>query len=98
MAAGQNKSNQTEQTASSGLLATASKVGSWTMLSRILGFVRDILLARVLGAGLLADAFFVAFKLPNFFRRMFAEGTLTVALVPVLSDLREKGRTRRTGI
>ena len=75
----------------SGLLRTASTVGSWTMLSRILGFVRDILLARVLGAGMLADAFFVAFKLPNFFRRMFAEGTLTVALVPVLSDEREQG-------
>jgi putative peptidoglycan lipid II flippase len=94
MAAGQNKSNQTEQTAPSSLLATASKVGSWTMLSRILGFVRDILLARVLGAGPLADAFFVAFKLPNFFRRMFAEGTLTVALVPVLSDQREKGEAQ----
>ena len=91
MAAGQNKSNQTEKTASSSLLATASKVGSWTMLSRVLGFVRDILLARVLGAGPLADAFFVAFKLPNFFRRMFAEGTLTVALVPILSDQREQG-------
>jgi len=93
MAAEQNKSNQTEQAVPSGLLAAASKVGGWTMLSRLLGFVRDILLARVLGAGLLADAFFVAFKLPNFFRRMFAEGTLTVALVPVLSELRQKGET-----
>lgn len=74
-----------------GLLRTASTVGSWTMLSRLLGFVRDILLARVLGAGLLADAFFVAFKMPNFFRRMFAEGTLTVALVPVLAKERKKG-------
>lgn len=84
----QDKSNQPKP---SGLLRTASTVGSWTMLSRLLGFVRDILLARVLGAGLLADAFFVAFKLPNFFRRMFAEGTLTVALVPVLSDQRQQG-------
>ncbi len=91
MAAGQNKSNQTEQTPPSSLMAIASTVGGWTMLSRVLGFVRDILLARILGAGLLADAFFVAFKLPNFFRRMFAEGTLTVALVPVLSEQREKG-------
>lgn len=72
------------------LLRTAGTVGSWTLLSRILGFVRDILLARVLGAGLLADAFFVAFKLPNFFRRMFAEGTLTVALVPVLAEERQR--------
>jgi len=92
MAIEQNKSNQAgSDTKPSGLLRAASKVGSWTMLSRILGFVRDILLARVLGAGMLADAFFVAFKLPNFFRRMFAEGTLTVALVPVLSDERRKG-------
>jgi len=91
MATEQGKSNQVTGSRSSGLLRAASKVGSWTMLSRILGFVRDILIARVLGAGPLADAFFVAFKLPNFFRRMFAEGTLTVALVPVLSDQREQG-------
>jgi len=75
---------------SSALLRAASKVGGWTMVSRVAGFVRDILLARVLGAGPMADAFFVAFKIPNFFRRMFAEGTLTVALVPVLSEAREE--------
>ncbi len=92
MTTDQDKSNaEKPATQASGLLRAASKVGAWTMLSRILGFVRDILLARVLGAGLLADAFFVAFKLPNFFRRMFAEGTLTVALVPVLSDQRQHG-------
>jgi len=73
------------------MLRAAAKVGSWTMLSRILGFIRDIFLARLLGAGALADAFFIAFKLPNFFRRMFAEGTLTVALVPVLAEQRKKG-------
>jgi len=72
------------------LFRTTSTVGGWTLLSRVLGFARDILLARVLGAGLVADAFFVAFKLPNFFRRMFAEGTLTVALVPVLAEERRK--------
>ncbi len=93
MASNGHKSNQvleTQTSSSSAMLRAASKVGGWTMISRILGFVRDIFLARVLGAGPLADAFFVAFKLPNFFRRMFAEGTLTVALVPVLSDEREK--------
>jgi len=72
------------------MLRAAAKVGSWTMLSRILGFIRDIFLARLLGASALADAFFVAFKLPNFFRRMFAEGTLTVALVPVLTEQRKQ--------
>ncbi|MDQ6975313.1 MAG: murein biosynthesis integral membrane protein MurJ [Mariprofundaceae bacterium] len=74
----------------SNLLRTLTKIASWTMLSRVLGFVRDILLARLLGAGALADAFFVALKLPNFFRRLFAEGTLTVALVPVLTEQRKK--------
>jgi len=94
MAIKKHKSNQTlekQGSSASSMLRVASKVGGWTMVSRILGFVRDIFLARVLGAGPLADAFFVAFKLPNFFRRMFAEGTLTVALVPVLSDERQKG-------
>ncbi|HKI61809.1 MAG TPA: murein biosynthesis integral membrane protein MurJ [Mariprofundaceae bacterium] len=86
-----SKSNNSADASSSTFLRAASRVGGWTMLSRILGFVRDILLAGVLGAGVLADAFFVAFKLPNFFRRLFAEGTLTVALVPVLSDAREAG-------
>ncbi len=79
-----------KQVASHGLLRVLAKVASWTMLSRVLGFVRDILLARLLGASMLADAFFVALKLPNFFRRLFAEGTLTVALVPVLSEERQK--------
>lgn len=86
-----DKSNQAKHAASGRLIRATATVGSWTMLSRILGFLRDMLLARVLGAGPLADAFFVAFKLPNFFRRMFAEGTLTVALVPVLADERKKG-------
>lgn len=85
------KSNKANKNAPKSVLRAASTVGSWTMLSRLLGFVRDVILARILGAGPLADAFFVAFKLPNFFRRMFAEGTLTVALVPILAEEREKG-------
>jgi len=71
----QDKSNaQTPEPQVSGLLRAASKVGGWTMLSRILGFVRDILLARVLGSGLLAGAFFVGVKLPHLFRRLFSGG------------------------
>ncbi|OIO68204.1 MAG: murein biosynthesis integral membrane protein MurJ [Zetaproteobacteria bacterium CG_4_9_14_3_um_filter_49_83] len=89
MSINSTKSNKAQQPTTQSLLQAASTVGSWTMLSRILGFVRDIILARVLGAGMLADAFFVAFKLPNFFRRMFAEGTLTVAMVPVLQEQRK---------
>lgn len=65
------------------LLRSIATVGGWTMGSRILGFVRDILMAGVLGAGLIADAFFVAFKFPNFFRRLFAEGAFNAAFVPL---------------
>lgn len=84
-----DKSKNSVKTSSS-LLRVLAKIASWTMVSRILGFIRDIFLARLLGASLLADAFFIAFKLPNFFRRLFAEGTLTVALVPVLAEERKK--------
>ena len=58
---------------------------SFTFLSRILGFVRDILSASILGAGFVADCFFVALKLPNFFRRLFAEGAFSAAFVPVFT-------------
>jgi len=57
-------------------------MGSLTLVSRVLGFVRDVLTAAYLGAGPVADAFFVAFKLPNFFRRLFAEGAFNAAFVP----------------
>ncbi len=64
------------------LLRAIVTVGGWTMGSRVLGFIRDILIANFLGAGASADAFFVAFKLPNFFRRLFAEGAFNAAFVP----------------
>ena len=60
------------------------------MGSRVLGFVRDILMAGTLGAGLVADAFFVAFKFPNFFRRLFAEGAFNAAFVPMFGERLEK--------
>jgi len=60
-------------------------VGLWTMLSRVLGFVRDIFIAAALGAGPVADAFVVAFALPNMFRRFFAEGAFNTAFVPMFS-------------
>lgn len=66
-------------------------VGGFTMLSRLLGFARDMAMARVLGAGPIADAFFIAFKLPNFFRRLFAEGAFAVAFVPLFSAERVRG-------
>lgn len=71
-----------------GLLRAAATVGSLTMVSRVLGFVRDVLTAQYLGAGLVADAFVIAFKLPNFFRRLFAEGAFNNAFVPLYTDTR----------
>ncbi len=68
------------------LLKSIASVGSMTMLSRILGFIRDIIIARLFGAGIAADAFFVAFKIPNFMRRLFAEGAFSLAFVPVLAE------------
>ena len=72
------------------LVRYAATVGGLTMISRVLGFARDILIAATLGAGLVADAFFVAFKLPNFFRRLFAEGAFNAAFVPIFSELLER--------
>ena len=62
-------------------------VGGWTMASRLLGFVRDILIAALVGTGPVADAFFVANKLPNLFRRLFGEGAFNAAFVPEFSGL-----------
>jgi putative peptidoglycan lipid II flippase len=62
-------------------------VGGWTMASRVLGFVRDMMIAALLGAGPVADAFFVALKLPNLFRRLFGEGAFNAAFVPEFSGL-----------
>ena len=65
------------------LLKSTAIIGSLTLVSRLLGLVRDVLIARFLGAGLVSDAFFTAFKLPNVFRRMFAEGAFNAAFVPL---------------
>lgn len=67
------------------LVKSVGTIGGLTLVSRIFGFVRDMLLARVLGAGLAADAFQLAFTLPNTFRRLFAEGAFSVAFVPMYS-------------
>jgi putative peptidoglycan lipid II flippase len=72
------------------LLRAVATVSSMTLLSRVLGFVRDVLIARVFGAGLATDAFFVAFRLPNLLRRLFAEGAFSQAFVPVLAEYRNR--------
>ena len=64
------------------MIKRIATVGGWTLVSRISGFIRDVVMAAVLGAGPMADAFFVAFRLPNHFRAIFAEGAFAAAFVP----------------
>ena len=71
------------------LLGALAKVGSLTMVSRVLGFIRDAIIARAFGAGMATDAFFVAFKLPNLLRRIFAEGAFAQAFVPILAEYKQ---------
>lgn len=72
------------------LLKALAAIGSMTFLSRVLGFVRDTLIARVFGAGIYTDAFFVAFKIPNLLRRLFAEGAFSQAFVPILAEYKNQ--------
>ncbi len=76
------------QTKSEGLLRSSAVVGVMTMISRVLGLIRDVVVAGYFGASGASDAFFVAFKIPNFLRRLFAEGAFAQAFVPVLSEYR----------
>ena len=73
-----------------GLLGAVSRISIFTGMSRVLGFVRDILLASVLGIGPVSDAFFVAFKLPNLFRRISAEGAMTSAFIPNYTRIKQR--------
>src|SRR5246127_619749 len=76
------------------MLGRIFTVGGYTLLSRLTGFARDIMLAAILGAGPVADAFFVAFRLPNHFRAIFAEGAFNAAFVPAYAHVHgEKGET-----
>lgn len=78
-------------TPKSGLLTSSLVVSSCTFMSRILGLARDVIFARVIGAEAGAEAFLIAFKIPNFMRRLFAEGAFAQAFVPVLSEYRARG-------
>jgi len=73
-----------------GLVKSTLNTGSMTLISRISGLIRDVVLATSFGASLAADAFYVAFRIPNFFRRIFAEGAFSQAFVPVLSEYRNR--------
>ncbi len=93
-AAGDNASSDSvaanKQVRKPGLLRSGALVSVMTLLSRVLGLMRDIVIAGLFGAGAGADAFFVAFKIPNFLRRLFAEGAFNQAFVPVLSEYRSQ--------
>src|SRR3970040_2024009 len=78
------------------LLRALATVSSMTFLSRVLGYVRDFFIARLFGAGLATDAFFVAFRIPNLLRRMFAEGAFSQAFVPILSEYRSRQTPEET--
>lgn len=73
-----------------GLMKSSAVVATMTMLSRVLGLLRDVVIANFVGATPAADAFFVAFKIPNFMRRLFAEGAFSQAFVPVLAEYRQR--------
>ena len=75
------------------LLSSTSVFGFYTLLSRVLGYLRDILIAFFLGTSIYADAFFVAFRLPNTFRRLFAEGTFNAAFIPSYAQEKLKGES-----
>ena len=85
-----NLSSPNPSKGAKGLLGSSLIVASMTMLSRILGLVRDVVIATLFGAGSHADAFFVAFKIPNFLRRLFAEGAFNQAFVPVLAEMSQQ--------
>ena len=79
------------------VLKSSAIYSFFTFLSRIFGFLRDILIANFLGAGFLADIFFVAFRFPNTFRRIFSEGALNSAFVPIYSKLVVGTETNESG-
>ena len=74
------------------LIKSTGTFSFFTMISRLLGYLRDILIATFLGTGPLADAFFVAFRIPNTFRRLFSEGTFNAAFVPSYASELSQGR------
>ena len=76
------------------LIKSTGTFGFYTIISRLLGYIRDILIAIFLGTGLLADAFFVAFRIPNTFRRLFSEGTFNAAFVPSYTSEIIKGKKK----
>ena len=93
-----SSSRASSQAPSSGgpsFFGAVRQIGVLTAISRVLGFGRDVVLATTIGAGPIADAFFVAFKLPNLFRRLTAEGAITNAFLPAYAKARQQGGPSR---
>jgi len=80
------------------LLKSLAAVSGMTLISRILGFVRDVLIARIFGAGIATDAFIVAFRIPNLLRRLFAEGAFSQAFVPILAEYKNRRTPEETRV
>ena len=78
------------------LLRTLASVGGITLLSRIAGLARETLTARIFGAGATTDAFFIAFRIPNLLRRLFAEGAFSQAFIPLLAQSKDVDGAART--
>jgi putative peptidoglycan lipid II flippase len=78
------------------LLKALATISGMTLISRILGFIRDVLIARIFGAGIATDAFFVAFRIPNLLRRLFAEGAFSQAFVPILAEYKNRRTAEET--
>src|SRR5438046_8196180 len=78
--------SEEQPSAQHGVLRAVGVIAAATLASRVLGFVRDMVVALVFGAGPVTDAFFVAFRIPNILRRLLAEGALATAVIPVFSD------------
>src|SRR5262249_27237492 len=81
---------------SAGIFKSTSLVGALTLVSRVTGLVREMVYAQVFGASALMDAFLVAFKIPNFLRRLFAEGAFSQGFVPVISEYRHRRSAEET--
>jgi putative peptidoglycan lipid II flippase len=81
--------NQKAHSSSSSIFNSVKKVGGWTAISRVFGLIRDITTTSLLGASVFHDIFVVTLKIPNLFRRFFAEGAFNQAFIPVYSDFQK---------
>src|ERR1700693_1617545 len=83
--------SEAQRTVQHGVVRAVGVIGAATLASRVLGLVRDMVMARAFGAGPVTDAFFVAFRIPNLLRRLLAEGALSTAIIPVFTEYLERG-------